>query len=416
LSGAGCQTGYESGIHLRAKQIISERQTLMLPAWSGDLLDMPNPPVARDDSGQIHEGRKIDLPARQVTLSEVDLEVWLGAYKPDAFAKDDAGDLLIEIRVTHAVGSIKAERVQADGRRMIEIDLSGLERAVPHDPAAFEQAVLFELANRTWISCPEAVDDWHLAQQELGREIAERNRLLAAQRENAARAVAGRQQRETWQAKDKESRRAFVRKQLRAKHADDLVRLMELAAPARIARVLREYQVSAEARVSDLLNAVIPAVRSACLTHHQDAWIFGVDPALWQLLAFQHFVGKRHPGYRFNQRNVASWVRTTFAYEKPLYRLFVTQYAGRADARRAGFEKHRLNFWAFTDEENALIPDFYAPINRFVDRLAYAQLVQQLPGPIGECEVSSPTGSGLNPVAHVDAGRSQQFSSAGRLA
>ena len=367
----------------------------MLPCWDGDFLDKPNPPVARDDNGQIHEGRKINFPARQATLSGVDLEVWLGAYKPDVFAKDEAGDLLIEIRVTHAVGSIKAEKVQADGRRMVEIDLSGLERSIPHDPAAFEQVVLFELANRTWISCPEAVDDWQVAKVELDRQIAERNRLLAEQHEKTARAVAERQERETREVKDKDSRRAYVRKQLRAKHADDLVMLMELAAPERIERVLREYKVSAEARVSDLLNAAIPAVRSACLTHHPDAWIFGVDPALWQLLAFQHFVGKRQSGYRFNQRDVASWVRTTFNYEKPLYRLFVTQYAGRADARRAGFEKHRLNFWAFTDEENALIPDFYAPINRFMDRLAYAQLIQQLPTPIGECEVRAPTESGL---------------------
>jgi hypothetical protein len=375
---------------------------------------MPNPPVARDDNGQIHEGRKINFPARQATLSEVDLEVPLGAYKPDAFAKDEAGDLLIEIRVTHAVGSIKAERVQADGQRMVEIDLSGLERSIPHDPAAFEQAVLFELANRTWISCPEAVDNWQLAKQELDHQIAERNRLLAEQRENATRVVTGRQQRETWESNDKESRREFVRTQLRAKHADDLVALMKLAAPERIERVLRQYQVSAEARVGGLLNAAIPAVRSACLTHHPDAWIFGVDPTLWQLLAFQHFVGKRRPGSRFNQRDVATWVRTTFVYEKPLYRLFVAKYAGRADARRAGYEKRRLNLWAFTEDENALIPNFYAPINSFMDRLGYAQLIQQLPAPIGECEVRPPTGSGHNPVAAIDAGRLRQFTSVGR--
>jgi len=91
--------------------------------------------------------------------------------------------------------------------------------------------------------------------------------------------------------------------------------------------------------------------------------VFGVDPVLWQLLAYQHFVATQSPGFRFNQKDVAAWVRRSFRADRALYRLFVTQYAGRAEARRAGFNKHRLAFWAFTEEENARIPNFYEPIN-----------------------------------------------------
>jgi hypothetical protein len=121
---------------------------------------------------------------------------------------------------------------------------------------------------------------------------------------------------------------------------------------------------------------------------------------LWQLLAYDHFVGKRSPGSSFNQRDVADWVRESFPYERPLYRLFATQYGKRAEARRAGFNKRSLDYWVFTQEENELIPNFYAPINDFVDRLAAARLIRRLTA-LGEVEVLGPAPTGLRPVAAV---------------
>src|SRR3546814_3136915 len=85
---------------------------------------MPNPPQASDADGHVHVGRRVDYPARQSALHKVELERWFGTFKPDVYAWDEAGELLVEIRVTHAVDERKAERVQAHGRRMIEIDLS----------------------------------------------------------------------------------------------------------------------------------------------------------------------------------------------------------------------------------------------------------------------------------------------------
>jgi hypothetical protein len=129
-----------------------------------------------------------------------------------------------------------------------------------------------------------------------------------------------------------------------------------------------------------------------------------VDPALWQLLAYDHFVAKHSPSQRFNQKDVAAWVRRSFHSEQVLYRLFVAQYANRAEARRAGYFKRRLDYWVFTEEENARIPNFYAPINDFIDRLEAARVVRHLPAPIGECEVLAPPAAGWLPVAAVAAG------------
>src|SRR5690606_29385080 len=103
---------------------IAERRELVIPAWIGDPIDMPNPPHARDEEGRLHWGRQIDRPVRRVGLRDIEVERSFGTYQPDVYAQDEAGELLIEIRVTHAVDDRKAARVQAQDRRMVEIDLS----------------------------------------------------------------------------------------------------------------------------------------------------------------------------------------------------------------------------------------------------------------------------------------------------
>ena len=404
LTDTGCQAGCETGVHLRAKQLIAERQELVIPAWVGDPIDMPNPPNARDDEGRLYWGRQVERPMLRTGLRDIEVERSFGTYQPDVYARDDVGELLIEICVTHAVDDRKAARVQAQGRRMVEIDLSQLHRNTPHDQNAFEQAVLFDPANRAWVSCPEAVAEWQASKRELDEQVAARNREIAQQREQLARAAQERRDRDAQETKDKDGRKAYVRQLKRGAHANDLAHLSELTSPHRIQQVLHEYRIGAEERVGELLNSVPPAVRSACLRAHADAWVFGVDPALWQLLVYDQFVAKRPPGYRFNQKDVATWVRRSFHAETALYRLFVAQYANRAEARRAGYSKRRLSYWVFTEEENARIPNFYTPINDFIDRLEAARVVGHLPAPIGECEVLAPPAAGWLPVAAVDAG------------
>lgn len=367
---------------------------MTLPAWTGDLIDLPNPPHARDDDGQVHWGRQVEWPDRTVELFDVEMERSLDGYRPDVVAHDAVGELLIEVRVTHAVSDLKAARVRAQGRRMVEIDLSQLHRDTPHDVKAFEHAVLDDIANRSWISCPEAEKEWQVSKEELDEQVAARNREIAQLRDAELIAAQVRQKREAQVLKDKESRRAYVRALEREKHARDLERLMELTEPERIARVLREYQIGAEDRVGGLLQSVSSEVRAVCLSAHEDAWIYGVDPVLWQLLVLDHFVVKRSLGQRFNQRDVAKWVRHSFHPEPVLYRLFLVQYDKRAQARRAGYTKRRLAFWAFTDEENARIPNFYAPVNDFIARLESARVIRRLPAPIGECEVLPVPASG----------------------
>jgi hypothetical protein len=360
---------------------------------------MPNPPSARDSNGVTHFGQAVDLPAHTAELKSALLEQPLGSYIPDVLAEDQQGPLLIEIRVTHAVEERKAEWVTKDGWRMLEIDLSTMDRDLPHDPDAFEQAVLEDAANRYWVSHPGAVDMWRESKSDLVRAIAERNAEQEAARRSAEDASRNQRQMEVAAEQQRVARREFMRQKERGPFLDALARLDELTNPARVASWQLELRAQAALRVQELAEAAEPTVRCACLDAHRDAWIYGADPALWQFLATNHFLTSRPPGSQFNQRDVALWVRRTFPYDRDLYRLFVAQYTKRADARRAGFAKKRLNFWAFTEEENSRIPNFYTPINSLVERWERAGLVRRLAEPLGQCEVSAQPPSAMRSVA-----------------
>lgn len=399
LKGTDCNTGRETGIHLRAKQLIAEKLSIFLPAWDGCPPGMPNPPSALDLNGKRHLGRAVDLPARAVKLTSALLEQRMEACVPDVLAEDQDGPLLIEIRVTHAVEERKAEWVTKGGWRMLEIDLSTMDRDLPHDPDAFERAVLEEVTNRYWVSHPGAVDMWRQSRSELDALIAERNAELEAARQAAEASSRHLREVEVAAEQQRVARREFMRQKERRPYLDALARLDDLTSPARVASWKLELRSQAATRVQELAEAAEPAVRYACLSAHPDAWIYGVDPPLWQFLATHHFVTNRAQGTQFNNREVALWVRRTFPYDGDLYRLFVAQYAKRADARRAGFAKRRLSFWAFTDEENARTPNFYVPINSLVDRWERAGLVRRLPDPLGQCEVKAAPPSGIRPIA-----------------
>ena len=86
-----CETGAETGIHMRAKQVISDRMRVLLPAWGASLLGRPNPPVGRDNLRRIHEGDRVDIDGYQATLLEVHEEYVMDGFTPDVYALDPDG-------------------------------------------------------------------------------------------------------------------------------------------------------------------------------------------------------------------------------------------------------------------------------------------------------------------------------------
>ena len=386
-----CSGGFESAIHKMAKQLVCEQMRLALPAWDGDI-DMPNPPALRDDHGELLTGRRVEFPAQTAILTSVRLEERQADYVPDIAAQDEVGQLLIEIRVTHAVDADKRLRIQSEGIRLVEIDLSSISLDETGDLEVFAHAVLYDPGNRYWLSHPSATDDWRESMRDLKEVIRVRNEELAEKRrmeaQAAQRALLDMQAASVQAAASRDR----YRDQLRARYESTLAALPEMVSPAACQARLAQLEERDRDRIATLVGSIADSdVRRAVLDHHPDAWIYSVHPAVWQAEIYLEFVASKRPGNRFNQKDLAQWIRQRFEFEPKLYDLFLAQYAARSHARKSGFRKNRISAWYFTDEENGLIPNFYKPINVFVEKLAYLRAVTYVGGVLGELEVRPPS-------------------------
>jgi hypothetical protein len=281
-----CPGGFESAIHRMAKQLICERASLLLPAWT-DAESMPNPPTMADDAGRLHRGVEVELPARTASFSEVASEVAMGDYRPDVIAADDEGELLIEIRVSNAVDDDKTRRVQSEGRRMLEIDLSKITLEEAEDPERFESLVLATVSNRTWLSFPQATEAWRRSLTDLREHVRLCNRKIAEDR----RRMALRAQQIASEQSATEARKEERRRWLRSPHESDLLRLDELTSASAIAAKLAALKARDEDRARRALLQVVPEfVRLHLLTFSEHAWAYEAHPALWQAEAYLRFV------------------------------------------------------------------------------------------------------------------------------
>ncbi|GHC08861.1 hypothetical protein GCM10010080_24890 [Thermomonas carbonis] len=391
LTMTDCRAGYETALHRKAKELLAEHAALLLPAWDGEA-DMPNPPQLQDDTGQWMSGTRVEFPSRTAGLRNIRLEEAQGDYTPDVIAEDEAGELLIEIRVSHAVDPLKRRRIQSEGKRLIEIDLSRLDPDALQDDVRLVQAVLHAPENRVWLACPEATDAWRESFRALKAQVAQRNLEIAQLRqrqEEAQRAQARAADHTQAQQAERLAQRERYRAQERAPYQEALEDLPTLVSIARIETLLAEY-LARDGEEADQLIAQIPSqtVQQAVRHYGTHAWLYQVHPRLWQGACYHRFVLGQPAGSQFNQRELARWVMQRFGRDEVLFSLFRAQYSFRDRARKAGFQKRRISHWAFTDLENRQVPDFYKPINAFVDRLVYAGALQPVPGLLGEIRIN----------------------------
>ena len=354
-----CAGGVESALHRMAKQIIADHRELLLPAWDGTP-EMPNPPTRVNQAGETVAGVAVDLPARVAWLLAVSIEDRGVArdYRPDVLARDDQGELLVEIRVSHRVDPLKQRRVQADGRRMLEIDLSALSLD-GLDLAQLERAVLLEPSNRHWVSHPAAAEAWRTSWANLKSLVSAMDRGIAASR------------------REREQRDADLRNRLRDMHASDLEQLVRLASPeAREAR-LEALQARDAPLIAEALSQLPAALHSAVLCPHMGDWAYSAAPALWKAIVVVERILPMQRGKTVNRTHLARWVREQFGVPAPLWRLHQAQHGSDAGAAGLGW---RPLAWFLTDEENASIPDPEGAVAGLLARLAAEGVLRALRG------------------------------------
>ncbi len=375
--GGGDEYCYETAVHKMAKQVLLAGHQVELPTWKriAGLFDLD----------QQLQQEILERPARRWEYTRAREEVWMVGMRPDVVLEDDHATtvpLLVEVKVSNAVGHEKAALVRKRGWAMIEIDLSKLDADSVLDKA-FERAVLQE-APRFWIHSPTAERMFEQVQAKVEQQVADRNAQILAER---TRRDAARRSSEAKLDADRRRKERF-RHKVRAPHLGDLKALIELSSPL-VARE-RLLQLSERdapaidlARGRYLEGGALPPFLAQIPTGWQ---LVNAHPHLWQLMLWGRLVRGQPIGTRIQTRKWVPHLGRMFGFNAPLKRLFDAQQHDWRDARSKGYQR-RYPYSAsfFEDWENELIPSPFDLIAEFAHQLWAASLIE--PQEMGVYEV-----------------------------
>lgn len=116
-SGENCEYGYETSLHLAAKDILSKAKKMTIPAV---YVHFPHSP----------KGDELVSSEMEITIDRVELEKRIGRIIPDVVIHSGDKQFLVEIFVTHPIEDEKLKTIEAENISTIEIDLSSVERTI----------------------------------------------------------------------------------------------------------------------------------------------------------------------------------------------------------------------------------------------------------------------------------------------
>lgn len=116
-SSSFCEYGYESSLHLAAKEILSTMKALTLPSLNALF---PN-------SLQIDDPM---LVSKSIEIDHIELEKQFGSIIPDIVVYSGGKKLFVEIYVTHKIDEEKKKKIQEVGISTLEIDLSAVDDTI----------------------------------------------------------------------------------------------------------------------------------------------------------------------------------------------------------------------------------------------------------------------------------------------
>ena len=134
-SGENCAYGYESSLHLAAKDIISKAHKMTIPPV---YVSFPNS----------HKKDELINEAEMIKVEKVELEKRYGSIIPDIVVYTDETILFVEIFVTHRIDDEKLEKLHKARISTIEIDLSKKSSMISIDELT--SILLNDSAEKQW--------------------------------------------------------------------------------------------------------------------------------------------------------------------------------------------------------------------------------------------------------------------------
>lgn len=134
-SGENCAYGYESSLHLAAKDILSKAKKMTIPPVY----------VKFPDS---YKQDEIISRAKEIEIENVELEKQFGSIVPDVVVYAGGKTFFIEIYVTHCIDEEKLEKLRNARMSTIEIDLSKKAKMISVDELT--EILLNDSAEKQW--------------------------------------------------------------------------------------------------------------------------------------------------------------------------------------------------------------------------------------------------------------------------
>lgn len=119
-AGENCEYGYESSLHLAAKEILSKSKTMIIPAVYCEFPDS-------------YKSKELICEAKEIHFDHVELEQRFGDVVPDVVVYCGGKKLFIEIYVTHAIDEKKLEKLRKADASTIEVDLSNADTLISEE-------------------------------------------------------------------------------------------------------------------------------------------------------------------------------------------------------------------------------------------------------------------------------------------
>lgn len=135
-SETNCEYGYETSLHLAAKDILSKAKKMMLPP-----VRMPPQYSHREDS--------LLQEAKEITIENVFLEKRFQGFIPDIVVCSGGKQLFVEIFVTHKIDEAKKKKLEDANISTIEIDLSKKDKLI--SAAELTELLLGDVQEKRWI-------------------------------------------------------------------------------------------------------------------------------------------------------------------------------------------------------------------------------------------------------------------------
>lgn len=131
-----CEYGYESSLHLAAKEILSNAEKMVIPP-----VYIKFPYSSKCD--------ELLYDARSIKIDKVELEQHFDSIIPDVVLYSGGKKFFVEIYVTHRIDAVKLKKLREAGTSTIEVNLS--EKAYATSIDELKEILLSNCPEKQWI-------------------------------------------------------------------------------------------------------------------------------------------------------------------------------------------------------------------------------------------------------------------------